>query len=69
MLRGFYVASVVLLLAGCAHAPPPQMMVTPHKAPIIKQAPAPVAVAPVTPNQVVKKRFWDKFPKHPKFFH
>lgn len=56
MLRGFCVASVVLLLAGCAHAPPPQMMVAPHKAPIIKQAPAPVA-APVAPKAKLKNWF------------
>lgn len=54
-----------VLLAGCASIQRPQMMVTPHKAPIIREAPA---VAP-TPNITVKKRFWDRFPKHPKFFH
>lgn len=56
--------AAVLLLAGCAGMPKPPMTAAPHKAHVAKAAPA-----AVTPNATVKKRFWDHFPKHPKFFH
>ena len=57
--------SAVILLAGCAHVAPPHIAV-PHK-PVAKPA-APIVV-PVTPNAVVKKRWYSHFPHHPKWFH
>lgn len=69
MLRVFLSGSVALLLAGCATAPQTFHM-TMHRAPVVKSAPVLVApIAPATPNQTVKKRWYDHFPKHPKWFH
>jgi len=51
MSRGFLSASLLMLLAGCASAPRPQMMVMPQKAPIVKAAPA------VTAPPTFKERF------------
>jgi len=61
-------AGIALLLAGCA-TPGAQFGVVSHstvkavKAPV--KAPVVVSTAPAT----FKKRWWNKFPKHPKWFH
>lgn len=51
-------AAVALLLAGCASAPKPS--IAPKKAPVVKVAP----VEHPTPNQTVKKRWYDRFMRH-----
>ena len=58
-------AAVALLLAGCASipqprmsAPRPQMTVVPHKAPVVKAAPAPSVAAPAA-----KPTFSERFKK------
>ena len=65
MLRAFLSVSVVLFLTGCVHAPLPKLQ--PHVAHkvIVAKPKAPA----VTPNQIVKKRWYDRFKVHPKWFH
>lgn len=56
-----------VLLSGCATAPRPQMMVIPHKTPVIKAAP--VVIAPTAPA-TFKQRWYTRFRKHPiKWLH
>lgn len=72
MLRVFCAASLAALLVGCASQPKqvsqPQvnrmMKADKHAAPKMA-APAEAA----TPNQIVKKRWYDRFRVHPKWFH
>jgi hypothetical protein len=66
MLRALFAASLVALLAGCASIPEPAkpqvnrtMRADKYAAP--KKAPP---VEAVTPNEIVKKRWYDRFLKH-----
>ena len=72
-----------LLLGGCATmqpqapkkapivkaAPKVQPAPMPAPAPVVIPAPAAPPAVEATPNEVVKKRWYDKFKKHPHFFH
>lgn len=61
-------AAALLMLAGCANAPKPPVT----QPPIVHKAPAKKAANPVeatTPNQIVKKRWYDRFKVHPKWFN
>lgn len=63
MLRALSSASVVLLLAGCAHAPMKQQPQVNRAMKSDKYA-APKKAAPVAmpvPNEVVKKRWFPKY--------
>jgi len=72
MLRALFGVSLMALLAGCAT---PQMMQSQpqvNRAAKANKYAAPKAVASVeatTPNEIVKKRWYDRFRVHPKFFH
>lgn len=63
-MRKLAVAAAVLMLAGCASVPDSKQA-APKKPPAVKVAP----VEQPTANQVVKKRWYDRFKKHPRFFH
>lgn len=56
MLRALFAASLVALLAGCAHAPVKQQVNRGTKADKLVQK-----VEQPTPNQIVKKRWYDGF--------
>lgn len=63
-------AAVALLVSGCAHQPQPAqpqvnrgMKADKFAAP--KKA---AAVEATTPNQIVAKRWYDRFKMHPKWF-
>lgn len=66
MLRVFCGASVALILAGCASIP--QSTPTPsHKTQAVKakqMVKTATAEQPSTPNQEVKRRWYDRFMKH-----
>lgn len=72
-MKPIFVALLGASLAGCAHAPMPMVsQPLPHHKLVAKPVVVPPVAAPVvpaTPNQAVKKRWYDHFPKHPKFFH
>lgn len=59
------VLCAALLLGGCASADRPQINVMRHAKPVPVIIHAPI----VTPNDQVKHRWYDRFKKHPKFFH
>ena len=60
------IALLAVLVSGCAHAPAPKLQT--HVAPKVFIA-KPKAAPAVTPNQIVKKRWYDRFKVHPHFFH
>jgi hypothetical protein len=69
MSRGFLSVSLLILLAGCASAPRPQLMVAPHHAPIVKAAPAPAVAAAVAPAKPTFKERFRKFTGRLKWVH
>jgi uncharacterized lipoprotein YmbA len=71
MLRVLFAASLAALLAGCASIPQPKQPTSQVNRAVKadkKAAPKPqVTVAPVeqpTPNETVKKRWYDRFLRH-----
>ena len=69
MLRALFAASLVALLAGCAHKPelagtPMPQVNRAAKADKFAAPKKPVVVEATTPNEVVKKRWFDRFMKH-----
>lgn len=70
MLRALFAVSLTALLAGCASAPKlpitqPGTSIAHKKAPVVAKA---KPVEATTPNQIVKKRWYDRFKVHPKWF-
>lgn len=65
-MKKLAIAAAALLLAGCAAVPKDQPKHNYTKPAKVVQA-APVEA--ITPNQVVKKRWYDRFKVHPKWFH
>lgn len=64
-------AAVAMLVGGCAHKPadPPKQQV--NRAMKADKRAAPKTPAPIeapTPNETVKKRWYDRFKVHPKWF-
>ena len=73
-MRALFAASLVALLAGCAHKP--ELAGTPmpqvNRAAKADKFAAPKKAAPVeaaTPNEQVKKRWYDRFKTHPRWFN
>jgi hypothetical protein len=67
-MKKISVVTLMLVLGGCAHAPMPMVsQPLPHHKLVAK----PVIVPPVTvaPPATFKKRWFDRFPKHPPMFH
>jgi hypothetical protein len=64
-MRTLFALTAILLLAGCASAPRPQLMVAPHHAPIVKAAPAPAVAAPDRPATTFRERYITFKKKHP----
>jgi uncharacterized lipoprotein len=73
MLRVFFAASLAALLAGCASIPQPKQPPSQvNRAMKADKYAAPKKAAPVeavTPNEQVKKRWYDRFKVHPKWFN
>ena len=70
MLRALFVASLAALLSGCASIPEAKQPPA-HKSQSAKAKPVVAKTSPVeatTPNQIVKKRWYDRFKVHPKWF-
>lgn len=70
-MKNLVAAAAVLLLTGCASVPVKQTHQVNREAKSSKYAapnPGAVSVEPATPNQIVKKRWFDRFRVHPKWF-
>jgi hypothetical protein len=59
--------ALAAFLAGCASIPQPNQPAIHHKAPVAKQVVKPVEQP--APQPTFKQRWFDRFKKHPKFFH
>lgn len=70
MKKAAMAAAVALLVSGCAHnVPQVNRTAKADKQSYTKSAKTVQPVEAVTPNQIVKKRWYDRFKVHPKWFH
>lgn len=66
-MRKLSIALLAVSLAGCASLPQPKPQPVQRSATVVKPAPKPIEAKPVeatTPNQIVKKRWYERFMRH-----